>query len=92
MVSPLAESAVLCDWHRPTEITAMYNRVMHAQHGHLAWEEEGKSNAAGLGRPFNYMDTFTPLYFFSLFWGHVFFAFQHNLGTFCCGQLLKLII
>jgi hypothetical protein len=29
------------------------------------------------------------LYFFSLFWGHVFFAFQHNLGTFCCGELLK---
>jgi hypothetical protein len=30
------------------------------------------------------------LYFFSLFWGHVFFAF-HNLGTFCCGELLKLV-
>jgi hypothetical protein len=31
------------------------------------------------------------LYFFSLFWGHVFFAFQHNLGTFCRGKLLKLV-
>jgi hypothetical protein len=30
------------------------------------------------------------LYFFSLFWGHVFFAF-HNLGTFCRGELLKLV-
>jgi hypothetical protein len=30
------------------------------------------------------------LYFFSLFWGHVFFSFQHNLGTFCRGELLKL--
>jgi hypothetical protein len=30
------------------------------------------------------------LYFFSLFWGHVFFAF-HNLGTFCHGELLKLV-
>jgi hypothetical protein len=30
------------------------------------------------------------LVFFSLFWGHVFFAFQHNLGTFCRGELLKL--
>jgi hypothetical protein len=30
------------------------------------------------------------LYFFSLFWRHVFFAFQHNLGTFCRGELLKL--
>jgi hypothetical protein len=39
-------------------------------------------------RPFNYMDTFTP---FSLFWGHVFFAFQHNFGTFCRGELLKLV-
>jgi hypothetical protein len=25
---------------------------------------------------------FYTLYFFSLFWGHVFFAFQHNLGFF----------
>jgi hypothetical protein len=35
----------------------------------------------------------TPLHpvFFSLFWGHVFFAFQHNLGTFCRGELLKLV-
>jgi hypothetical protein len=31
------------------------------------------------------------LYFFSLFWGHVFFAFQHNLATFCRGKLLKLV-
>jgi hypothetical protein len=31
------------------------------------------------------------MYFFSLFWGHVFFAFQHNLGTYCCGELLKLV-
>jgi hypothetical protein len=30
------------------------------------------------------------LYFFSLFWGHVFFAF-HNLGTFCRSELLKLV-
>jgi hypothetical protein len=30
------------------------------------------------------------LYFFSLFWGHVFFAF-HILGTFCRGELLKLV-
>jgi hypothetical protein len=30
------------------------------------------------------------LYFVSLFWGHVFFAF-HNLGTFCRGKLLKLV-
>jgi hypothetical protein len=29
------------------------------------------------------------LYFFSLFWGRVFFTFQHNLGTFCRGELLK---
>jgi hypothetical protein len=29
--------------------------------------------------------------FFSLFWGNVFFAFQHNLGTFCRGELLKLV-
>jgi hypothetical protein len=29
------------------------------------------------------------LYFISLFWGHVFFALQHNLGTFCHGQNLK---
>jgi hypothetical protein len=36
--------------------------------------------------------TWTPLHlvFFSLFWGHVFFAF-HNLGTFCRGELLKLV-
>jgi hypothetical protein len=31
------------------------------------------------------------LVFFSLFWGHVFSAFQHNLGTFCHGELLKLV-
>jgi hypothetical protein len=31
------------------------------------------------------------LYFFSLFWGHGFFAFQHNLGTFCRSELLKLV-
>jgi hypothetical protein len=30
------------------------------------------------------------LYLFSLFWEHVFFAF-HNLGTFCRGELLKLV-
>jgi hypothetical protein len=29
------------------------------------------------------------LYFFSLFWGHVFSAFQHTLGTFCHGEMLK---
>jgi hypothetical protein len=36
--------------------------------------------------------TWTPLHlvFFSLFWGHVFFAF-HNLGTFRSGELLKLV-
>jgi hypothetical protein len=28
------------------------------------------------------------LYFFSLFWGRVSFAFQHNLGTFGRGELL----
>jgi hypothetical protein len=27
------------------------------------------------------------LYFFSLFWGRVFFTFQHNLGAFCRGEL-----
>jgi hypothetical protein len=31
------------------------------------------------------------LYFFSLFCGHVFFAVQHNLGTFGRGKLLKLV-
>jgi hypothetical protein len=36
--------------------------------------------------------TWTPLHlvFYRLFWGHVFFAF-HNLGTFCRGELLKLV-
>jgi hypothetical protein len=28
---------------------------------------------------------------FSLFWWHVFFAFQHNLGTVCHSDLLKLV-
>jgi hypothetical protein len=31
------------------------------------------------------------LYFFSLFWGCVFFTFQHNLGTICRGELKFLI-
>jgi hypothetical protein len=33
--------------------------------------------------------TWTPLHL--VFWGNVFFAFQHNLGTFCRGELLKLV-
>jgi hypothetical protein len=45
------------------------------------------------GQAFQLHGDLYTLYFFSLFWGHVFFAFQHNLGTFCRGELqnLKLV-
>jgi hypothetical protein len=36
------------------------------------------------------MDTFTPCIFLAYFGDMFFFAF-HNLGTFCRGELLKLV-
>jgi hypothetical protein len=54
----------------------------------LHHQEMGICNRSGLSL------AWTPLHhvFLSLFWGHVLFAFQHNLGTVCRSELVGISV
>jgi hypothetical protein len=57
----------------------------------ISWSTSYRFNACWGYQAFQLHGYLYTLYFFSLFWGHVFFALQHNLGTFRRGELLKLV-
>jgi hypothetical protein len=87
--SPHAEMAIRAACrYRQSAIKEMTISNSKVQDKHLGCQSEA---VVKLTQAFQLHGDLYTLYFFSLFWGHVFFAFQHNLGTFCRGELLKLV-